>query len=281
MIRTFATVPGLRVALMLMACALLEGAASVHAQQDSSQQDSSQQGSTQQPSAQQQPEQQQPDTHQSGNQQSGSQEASPEESIPIRKPKPRRYKKWVFNAGGGANLTDGTTKTYVRSGGGIAAGGAARNLSPYFGLRLDFQFDNLPLRASALQLAQAPSGNSHVYSFTLDPIINIPVTKVWSGYVVFGPSFYHRTGKLDSSTAIPGSGCNGFWTWWGRCYAGSLPLNGDFLTASQNEFGENLGGGVARKVRSNIEVYAEFRYFHGSHDGTTTDLRPITVGVRW
>ena len=41
---------------------------------------------------------------------------------------------------------------------------------------LDFQFDNLPLRTSALQAAQATGATNHVYSFTLDPIINIPVS---------------------------------------------------------------------------------------------------------
>jgi len=34
-------------------------------------------------------------------------------------------------------------------------------------------------------------------------------------------------------------------------------------------------------VSSNIEIYGEFRYLHGTHSGITTDLRPITVGVRW
>jgi hypothetical protein len=244
---------------------ILVGTSRAHAQQSSSER----------PPAQQ-PTQQQPD-----NQQAGSQEASPEESTPTRKPKPRRYEKWVFNAGGGASLTNGTTQTYVRGGGGIAAAGAARNLSPYFGFRMDFQFDNLPLRASALQLAEAPSGNSHVYSLALDPIINAPLTNVWSAYIVFGPSFYHRTGMLDSTTAIRGSACNGFWNWWGRCFAGRLSFNGNILSASQNEFGENFGAGVARKVHKKVEIYGEFRYFHGSHGGITTDLRPITVGVRW
>jgi opacity protein-like surface antigen len=209
------------------------------------------------------------------------QEASPEETIPSRRKKPLNYKKWAFNVGGGANLPYGTTDTYVRGGGGVAAAGVARNYGKYFGLRLDFQFDNLPLRASALELAQAPGATNHVYSLMLDPIINIPVTKNWGGYVVFGPSFLHRSGKLDSSTAIPGSACNGFFTWWGHCFAASLPVNGNFLHSSQNEFGYNFGGGITRKIRPNIDFYAEFRYLHGKHSNITTYVRPITIGIRW
>ncbi len=267
MIRKFATVPGCRVVLSLFFSTILAGA-TVHGQ---AQQAPGQQTPAQQPSAQPAPD----------HQQSSSQEASPEEATPRRKTKPHDYKNWVFNAGGGADLVNGTTKTFVRGGGGVVAAGVARNTSKYFGLRADFQWDNLPLRSSTLQQAQAPGATSHVYSFMLDPIINIPVTKVWSGYFVFGPGFYHRSGKLDSSTVVPGSACSAFWTWWGTCFAGSLPLNKNFLSASQNEFGYNFGGGVARKIRPNLEIYAEFRYLHGAHNGITTDLRPITIGVRW
>jgi opacity protein-like surface antigen len=261
MIRKLATIPGLRYLALLMTVPM--GIAVAHAQQPSAQQ----------PPAAQPQSQQQPD-------QSGSQEASPEETTRPRN-KPRDYKKWTFNVGGGASLPNGTTNTYVRGGGGIAAAGAARNYSKYFGLRLDFQFDNLPLRTSALESAQAPGATDHVYSLMLDPIINIPASKNWGGYLVFGPSFLHRSGKLDSSTAIPGSACNGFFTWWGHCFASALPINGNFLHSSQNEFGYNFGGGITRKIRPNLDLYVEFRYLHGKHNNITTDLRPITIGIRW
>jgi opacity protein-like surface antigen len=213
--------------------------------------------------------------------QSSSSQEPADDTTPGRKLKVRDYRTWAFNVGGGADLGNGTTKTYVRGGGGVIAAGVARNYSKYFGLRADFQWDNLPLRSSALQLAQAPGATSHVYSLMVDPVINIQVTKTYGGYVLIGPSYYHRSGKLDSSTAIPGSACNGFWDWWGVCSALSLPLNGKFLSSSQNEFGYNFGGGVTRKIRPNVELYAEFRYLHGKHSGVTTDLRPITIGVRW
>lgn len=263
MIRKFATVSGLP---SLVLIAMMAAAAAVHAQQNPSQQPPDQA-----PQAEQQPQ----------NQQSSSQEATPEEIERPNRNKGNEYKKWTFNAGGGASLTNGTTQKFVRGGGGVAALGAARNYSKYFGIRLDFQFDNLPLRTSALQAAQATGANDHIYSLMLDPIINVPVSKNWGGYIVFGPGFYHRSGKLDSSSAIPGSACNTFFRWWGHCFNGSLPINGQFLHSSQNEFGYNFGGGITRKIRPNIELYAEFRYLHGKHDNITTDLRPITIGLRW
>jgi len=276
MSRKFATVSDFRIVPALILATVLAGATTVHAQQAPPQSPPP----AQQPQAPQSGEQ--PSANQqSGNQQSSSQEASPEE-IPTRKPKAPEYKNWVFNVGGGASLTNGSTKNYVRGGGGIGAAGVARNYSKYVGLRFDFQFDNLPLRTSALELAQARSGTSQVYSFLFDPIINIPVTKAWSGYIVAGFGYFHRTGKLGSSTAIPGSACNGFFLWWGNCFNNSLPLNKNFISTSLNHYGENFGGGIARKVGPNVEIYGEFRYLHGKGaGGVTTDLRPITVGVRW
>jgi len=197
MIRKFATVPGFRVALGLILATILAGATSVHAQQTPAQEPQPQQPPAQQPPAQQPPAQ--TGGQQSGTQQSGTQEATPEESMPGRKPKVKDFKNWVFNVGAGASLTNGTTAKFARGGGGIAAAGAAHNYNKYFGFRLDFQFDNLPLRNSALALAQAPGANSHVYSLMLDPIVNIPATKVWGGYILAGPSYFHRSGKLDSS----------------------------------------------------------------------------------
>jgi len=265
MSRKFARVSGFRIVLTLIAVTILAGTTTVQAQETPAQQPPAQQPASQQPSTQP----------------TSSQEATPEEIGPGRKPKVKDYKNWTFNVGGGGSLTNGETTKFVRGGGGIAAAGVARNFSKYFGFRFDFQWDNLPLRTSALEQAQSLGATSHVYSFLLDPIINIPVTKVWSGYIVAGGGFFHRSGKLDSSTAIPGSACNPFFTWWGNCFNASLPLNHNFISTSQNEWGENFGAGIARKVSSNIEIYGEFRYLHGTHSGVTTDLRPITVGVRW
>jgi hypothetical protein len=272
MIRKFATVP--RVVPALIVLTILVGATTVLAQQDPAPQTPAQQ-SAQQPSGQQPAAQQTPES------QSGSQEASPEESIPRRRIKPKGYNNWAINVGGGASLTSGTTMKYVRSGGLIGAAGIARNANKYLGLRLDFQVDNLPLRASALQLAQAPGASSHVYTVALGPIINIPVSKDWGGYIVGGGAYFHRTDKLDSSNAIPGSACNGVFQWLGSCYAGNLPSNGKFLNASVNQFGEEFGAGVTRTIRPHLEFYAEVRMFHGSHNNITTDFRPITVGLRW
>ncbi len=210
------------------------------------------------------------------------QEPANEESSSKRK-RIHDYKNWSYNVGAGANLNSGTTRTWVRQGGFVASGGVARNGNKYLGLRMDFTFANLPLRDSTLEVAQATGASTHVYSLTLDPIINLPVTKLWGGYVLFGPAFHHRSGSLQSDTTIAGSPCSPFWNWWGACqtFNYSVPLSGSFTNSSLNEFGYNLGGGVTRKMPSGVEFYGEIRLMHGTHNGITTDYRPITIGFRW
>jgi hypothetical protein len=281
MIRKLARIPGLSFVLQSTLLAALAGIPFVHAQQPDAQPPSTQPAPTQQPDAQppstEQPQAQQPSDQSS----SSSQEAPAEETVPLHRKKVVTYSKWTFNAGGGASLTNGNTANFVRGGGGVGAVGVSRNASRYLGLRLDFQFDNLPLRTSALQLAQAPAATNHAYTLMLDPIINISASKNWGGYILGGGTFLHRSGKLDSSSAIPGSACNNFFTWWGHCFNNSLPITGNFLHSSQNEFGANFGGGITRQLTPKFQLYAEFRYVHAKHNNITTDFRPITVGLRW
>jgi hypothetical protein len=209
------------------------------------------------------------------------QEPAEEESTSRRKTKPKDYKNWTYNVGIGASLESGATKTFVRQGGYQGTFGSARNANKYLGLRADFFAADLPLRQSSLSLAQAGGASSYLLALTLGPVINLPVTKDWGGYLVFGAGFYHRGGSLNDDTAIPGSSCNTFFQWWDGCANVSIPLNSSFVNSDQNEVGYNFGGGITRKTPSGVEVYAEFRLMHGRANNTTTDVRPITIGVRW
>jgi opacity protein-like surface antigen len=264
MSRKFAMVPAFGIA-----CIAVLMAAQGHAQQTPPGQD--QAPATQTP-ATQPPAAQAPDSTQ-----------TPEEESPTRRKKVRAhdYQKWTFNVGVGDSLPSGSTYNFVKGGGLLGTAGVARNANKYLGLRADFFWVNLPLRDSSLLQASAPGAHNSVYGLTVDPIINIPVTRKYSGYVLIGPDFFHRGGKLDSSTAVPGSPCNAFWVWWGVCSNTSIPLSGRFVNSSQNEFGFNFGGGVTRKIRGNLEVYGEVRYLHAKNNNISTDVRPLTIGIRW
>jgi hypothetical protein len=211
---------------------------------------------------------------------SNEQEPAEEEST-SRPKKPKDYKNWNYNAGIGASLESGNTRTFAREGGYQGMVGVARNANKYLGLRADFIAADLPLRQSTLSLAQAASASSYMLAVTLGPVINIPVTKLYGGYILFGPGYYRRAGSLNTDTAVPGSSCNAFYEWWGSCSSVSLPLNGTFTSSSVNQAGYFFGAGITRKMPSGAEIFAEFRFNHAKGDNTTTDVRPVTIGVRW
>jgi Outer membrane protein beta-barrel domain len=233
--------------------------------------------------ATQAPAAQQPATSTPAAQQPDTGQEPADEIAAARRKKPRDFKNWNFNVGAGANVDSGATRTWVRGGGPVGAVGVARNANKYLGLRADVVFADLPLRDSTEELAQATGARNYAYAITLDPIINLPVTKLYSGYFIFGGGFFHRAGSLSGSTAVPGSPCNQFWSWWGACVNSNafIPLSGNFVDSSLNQWGYDVGGGVARKMPSGVEIYAEYRLMHGIANNLTTDFRPITIGFRW
>jgi opacity protein-like surface antigen len=218
---------------------------------------------------------------QAAQQPASGQEPADEASL-RRKVKPKDFKNWTFNVGAGANVDSGTTRDWVRGGGFGGSIGVARNVNKYLGLRADGIFADLPLRDSTQELVGASGATSYAYAITLDPIINVPVTSLYSGYIVFGGNYVHRAGKLDDDTTLPGSPCNGFWRWWGVCEGnGSISLSNNFVNANENQFGYNFGAGVTRKMPSGVEIYAEYRILHATSNGIASDFRPITIGFRW
>jgi len=205
------------------------------------------------------------------------------EPIPGRKPpRPPDYHKWTFTVGGGASLTSGTTNTFVKSGGGTVVAGAGRNINRILGVNLDFMWNNLPLRDSALILAQAPGAKANLYSLSLDPIFNIPITKHYGGFITTGLGWYHRSGELDSTTVVAGSPCNPFFQWWGSCVVNGIPPGKNVRSSTQDAFGGNIGFGLSYKLRPmGPRLYFEFAFHHASHNGIATNVRPITVSFRW
>ncbi len=233
--------------------------------------------------AAQQPAAPNPAAQQPNGQPPGSGQEPADEEATSRRKKPKDYKNWTFNVGAGSNLDSGATKTWVRGGGFVGTVGVARNANKYLGVRADFMYADLPLRDSTQELAQATGATSYSYGVTLEPIINLPVTPHYGGYVLLGPGFYHRAGSLDGNSTVPGTACNAFWNWWGACTSSniSIPINGSFVNSSVNQYGYTAGAGITRKMPSGVEIYAEVRLMHGSGNNTTTDIHPVTIGFRW
>jgi opacity protein-like surface antigen len=52
-------------------------------------------------------------------------------------------------------------------------------------------------------------------------------------------------------------------------------------TASENDFGFNIGGGVKLPLSSSFETFVEARYNRLSANGASQSFIPVTVGIMW
>jgi hypothetical protein len=222
--------------------------------------------------------------------------------------------KYTFLAGGGFNMPTGGTHNYLSTGWNIQVGGG-RNFNKTFGVLAQFDYDHLGFQTATLnnllaiynslgatdqngnQLTQL-GGTSHIWSFTVDPIINYYTSDTWGAYVVGGVGFYHKTANFT----IPGIGtyCDPFY----GCYEYQANQTIDKYTS--NAFGANAGIGFTYKASrfASTKFYGEARYVWTDNsrrpyeDGSTaaanstyfnvfpqnsapTTYLPITFGVRF
>ncbi len=118
--------------------------------------------------------------------------------------------RYTFFVGGGFTLPAGGSHNYLATSYGIQVGGG-RQWNKEFGVNVQFDYDNFGFQTATLnnQLAiynafpfefglPQLGGNSHVWSFTLDPIYNFYTSDTWGGYVTGGGGFYHKTANFTT-----------------------------------------------------------------------------------
>jgi hypothetical protein len=187
------------------------------------------------------------------------------------------YSKWLFNVGGGIGFPQGNLSSFVNDGGNFVIGGGI-NFKPYLGVDTEFMWHDLPINSTTKQFLQTPGASARQYAWTFNPIVHIPIRQKFGAYVIGGIGWYHRSGE----TTTPGVGviCDPYWSWWYGCAIGSVAI----VTGSRsaNAFGENIGGGLTYRLgESHAKLYAEVRYHHASYNKVSTNLLPLTFGIRW
>jgi len=189
----------------------------------------------------------------------------------------QEYNKWMFNIGGGVGFPLSNLSNFVNNGANVSVGGGY-NFAHNFGVDTEFLWQNLPVNSQTLQLLQTPGASARQYAWTFNPIFRLPVHGKLGAYAIGGIGWYHRSGE----TTTPGVGviCDPYWSWWYGCTLGSVNI----VTGSKsaNAFGENIGGGITYRLgESNAKIYAEVRYHHAGYNRVSTNILPLTFGVRW
>lgn len=187
------------------------------------------------------------------------------------------FNRVLVYAGGGLGYPQGNLNSLFNQSGSFTAGGGY-NFNRYFGVGTEYFWQDMPLNDKVLERLQRPNVRAQQRAWTFNPIVHVPLGEKFGTYVIGGIGWYHRFGEETT----PGVGviCDPYWSWWYGCTIGTV----DFVTRgrSSNAFGENIGVGFTYRIgESPLKIYTEVRYHHASYNHVSTQLLPITFGIRW
>lgn len=199
--------------------------------------------------------------------------------------------KLAIEAGGGWNTSVGDTSNYVNSGWDITAGGGM-HFSHGLALLAEYQFIGDGLPSQIITEAGSDGGNVHLWSLTVDPVIDL-FPKASNGvYVTGGGGFYRKVTIFTVQQQQ--QYCYYF-------YCGVGVTNATAGHFSSNQGGFNIGAGFRHRFSGmygdgRMEVFAEARFIDAftpaiigqspnglgnTTIGAGTRLVPINFGIRY
>ena len=194
---------------------------------------------------------------------------------------------YTFEVGAGFNAPIGNDTPYITWGGNLTVGGGLR-FNKRLSLLTEYQFidDKLPgsLIAAVSNGTQGAGGNAHIWSFTMAPVVDLFPKRTNSIYLTGGGGFYRKLTSFTDPEEVE------------ECYyfCGIGVENVVVGHFSSNQGGLNLGLGLTHRLggiygdTSKTQLFAEARYLFLNTPGVnqinglgTTELVPVTLGVRW
>jgi opacity protein-like surface antigen len=186
------------------------------------------------------------------------------------------YSRFLINVGGGIGYPQGDLNSFVNSSGSFVAGGGY-NFTSYFGVDTEYYWQDLPINDRFKQALKMPTVRAQHYAWTFNPIIRVPLGRKFGAYVIGGVGWYHRKG--EATTPAVGVICDPYWSWWYGCVIGRADIVTKSISSSA--FGKNVGVGITyRLVQSHLKIYTEVRYHQASYNNVSTQLVPVTFGIR-
>jgi opacity protein-like surface antigen len=153
--------------------------------------------------------------------------------------------------------------------------GVGYNFVPRFGVLGEYSFSRFGLTDQVINSAGTDDGNTHLWSLTLEPIFRYADKGKFGGYVIGGGGFYRELTSFTDPEI--GYQCDPFY----GCY----PVSENYVVShySSNQGGVNLGLGFTFKAYpdAKLKLYSEARYEWLDTPNHSTELIPVTFGVRW
>lgn len=197
----------------------------------------------------------------------------------------------TYEAGGGGNAPTNDTSPYITWGGNFT-GGVGYRVDPRVSVMAEYQFVDDKLPGALIAETGANGGHAHIWSLTLDPVIDLFPKSSNSVYVTGGGGFYRKVTSFTDPEET-------YYCDYYSCYPGTTnAVVGHF---SSNQGGWSIGGGFTHRLggiygESKTKLFAEVRYLdvltpavNGitpsglgvTTVGSDTKVIPVTLGVRF
>jgi hypothetical protein len=196
----------------------------------------------------------------------------------------------TFEAGGGFNAPTSDSSPYITWGGQFTVGAGYR-FNKMLSAMLEYQFIDDKLPGAIIAEAGATGGHVHIWSLSVDPVVDLTPKSKLDVYVTGGGGFYRAVTSFTDP--VQQQYCTYF-------YCGVVTQNAVVGHYSSNQGGFNIGGGVAHRFSGwngdgKLKLFAEVRYLDvmtpaittqanglsTTSVGADTKIIPVSVGVRW
>jgi len=155
-------------------------------------------------------------------------------------------------------------------------GGVGWKFTPRVALMAEYEFDRNKIPAPILEQVGEPGGNVHTWSLTLDPVWNYKTSGRWGGYLTGGGGFYRQLTSFTEPAIAQGIYCNYFY-----CYPYYYNTTVVVSHYSSNQGGLNIGTGFTFGHFDHARLFTEARYEWLDTPGRSTQIIPVTFGLRW
>ena len=182
-----------------------------------------------------------------------------------------------FDLGAGFTQSVGNTGRNLDTGWNIQ-GGAGYNFSPYFGAKVQLDYNQMGINSTTLNNLGFPGGNVGIFSATLDPVVHLNPHGHFRVYLIGGGGLYHWNQEFTAPTVSTVTGFNPFFGF----FPVAVPTTAILSSYSVNKPGVNAGMGIELGSKWHGKFFAEARYNHiflGNNQHA--DYVPVTFGFRW
>lgn len=180
------------------------------------------------------------------------------------------------------------TAKYAHAGWGLVYG-AGYNINRHHSLISEVMWTRLyPTTGALAPIREALNTNDiHGHADLLALTANYRLQfqrEVLGTYLITGAGMYYRDVSLTQHVTTGSSiTCTPEWLWWGfTCTSGSVTSGQSIGGASSFTSGGNVGFGVTFKLPDSWwKVYVEARYHYARSKSISTQVIPITLGIRF